>query len=310
MKKRTEDYDRKKQRCKRKKCQFMERLSRFRIPVYILLFPAAAVSLVQAAAEPFPFPAGIALYVCAAVLLAFGCFFFYQDIRNMLCKTALEKISSNELLARLYRDYGYRTMIITLPSLAVNVAYVVYNGVFGIRNRSAWFITMAVYYAFLGGMRFLAVKSKAAADRMEDREQAEALEQSVLRRNGIMLLLMTFALSGMVLLTIMYHTIPGSPDIMAITTAAYTFYKMIRAVVNMIKARKMKSPILISVRNIGFAEALVSLIALQNVLVLSFDSGEDEIFLHIMNGSLGLIVCLTIAGMGIWMIRAERRKTI
>ena len=74
---------------------------------------------------------------------------------------------------------------------------------------------MAVYYALLCGMRFLAVREKNRADRMENRERALNLERSVLKKDGILLLCMTVALSGMIRLTISDNTISASTDIMA-----------------------------------------------------------------------------------------------
>lgn len=212
------------------------------------------------------------------------------------------RIESNEIGKRLYQDYGYRTLLTTLPSLTINLAYMIYNGVFGILNRSAWFVTMAVYYCLIGIMRFLAVRTKARTDRMEDCNAAMAQEYRVLKWDGILLLLLTFALGGIITLTIADNAIGARSDVMAITIASYTFYKIIQAVMNMIKVRKMDSPILTSIRNIGFADALVSMISLQNILILSFESEGQEGFLEIMNGILGLAICVIVVVMGIRMV--------
>ena len=74
----------------------------------------------------------------------------------------------------------------------------------------------------------------------------------------------------------------------------------------MIRVRKMKSPILISIRNIGFTDALVSVISLQNVLILSFEKEDKGQFLEIMNAGVGLVVCVIIVVMGIRMILMAR----
>lgn len=277
-----------------------------RIILYLACVIAAAGTMAENVYDVLPPAAENGLYVCAAVLLVLAGICACYDLRARVWKNLLARIDSNAVTSRIYRDYSYRTLVTTLPSLAVNLAYTVYNGVFGILNRSAWFITMAVYYALLCGMRFLAVREKNRADRMENRERALNLERSVLKKDGILLLCMTVALSGMIRLTISDNTISASTDIMAITIAAYTFYKFIQAGINMIRVRKMKSPILISIRNIGFTDALVSVISLQNVLILSFEKEDKGQFLEIMNAGVGMVVCVIIVVMGIRMILMAR----
>ena len=74
------------------------------------------------------------------------------------------------------------------------------------------------------------------------------------------------------------------------------------AVVNMVKVRKTKSPILITIRNIGTADALVSLLTLQATMLASFQN-ESSLDRNQMNAITGLAVCILIAILGISMIR-------
>ena len=60
-----------------------------------------------------------------------------------------------------------------------------------------------------------------------------------------------------------------------------------------------QSPILITIRNIGVADALVSMLTLQMTMLVSFQ-GTDG--LNRMNGITGLAVCLLISALGISMI--------
>lgn len=72
-------------------------------------------------------------------------------------------------------------------------------------------------------------------------------------------------------------------------------------VINMVKVRKMQSPILITIRNIGVADALVSMLTLQMTMLVSFQ-GTDGLNGDRMNGITGLAVCLLISALGISMI--------
>ena len=66
---------------------------------------------------------------------------------------------------------------------------------------------------------------------------------------------------------------------------AYTFYKITMAVVNMVKVRKTKSPILITIRNIGAADALVSMLTLQAAMFASFQD-KNSLNTNQINGAV------------------------
>lgn len=269
--------------------------------VYISTAAAAVLSIIQAGKQILPWIAGIVVYVLAAVLLTLSCVFFYHDLRENVIKKILEVIKKNPLGERFLADYTFRTILTTLPAFLINVAYTVYNGVIGIMNQSVWFITMAVYYSLLGIMRYRAVSTGRKISRLDDREQIRKKELSVIKTDGILLLVLNLALSGVVLLTIAQDTAKRYSEIMVISIAAYTFYKITMAVVNMVKVRKMKSPILITIRNIGAADALVSMLTLQAAMFASFQD-KNSLNTNQMNAITGLSVCILISILGISMI--------
>lgn len=269
--------------------------------VYISTAAAAVLSIIQAGKQILPWIAGIVVYVLAAVLLTLSCVFFYHDLRENVIKKILEVIKKNPLGERFLADYTFRTILTTLPAFLINVAYTVYNGVIGIMNQSVWFITMAVYYSLLGIMRYRAVSTGRKISRLDDREQIRKKELSVIKTDGILLLVLNLALSGVVLLTIAQDTAKRYSEIMVISIAAYTFYKITMAVVNMVKVRKRKSPILITIRNIGAADALVSMLTLQAAMFASFQD-KNSLNTNQMNAITGLSVCILISILEISMI--------
>lgn len=253
--------------------------------VYISTAAAAVLSIIQAGKQILPWIAGIVVYVLAAVLLTLSCVFFYHDLRENVIKKILEVIKKNPLGERFLADYTFRTILTTLPAFLINVAYTVYNGVIGIMNQSVWFITMAVYYSLLGIMRYRAVSTGRKISRLDDREQIRKKELSVIKTDGILLLVLNLALSGVVLLTIAQDTAKRYSEIMVISIAAYTFYKITMAVVNMVKVRKTKSPILITIRNIGAADALVSMLTLPAAMFASFQD-KNSLNTNQINGAV------------------------
>lgn len=277
------------------------------LTVYLCAAAVSVFSVIQAGKGVLPEIAGFAVYALAAILLTGACVLLYQDIRRGIMVGILESVKQNPLGQRFLEDYSFRTVLTTLPVFSINVIYTVYNGVIGIMNRSVWFITMAVYYSLLGIMRFQAVSAGRKTARLSDPEMIRKKELRMIKTDGILLLLLNLSLSGVVLLTIAMDTARRYPDVIVISIAAYTFYKITMAVINMVKSRKTRSPILITIRNIGVADALVSMLTLQSTMLVSF-GGENGLEAGRMNGITGLAVCILISMLGVSMIRYACKK--
>lgn len=276
--------------------------------VYLLAVGAAAFSVIQVQKGILPQIAGILVYIFAAVSLTAACICLYNDLRNGVIEKLLMTVKKTSFGAQFLEDYTFRTILTTMPSFIINVAYTVYNGVIGIVNQSSWFITTAVYYSLLGVMRYHAVNTGRKISRMKNQKLIRKKELAVIKTDGILLLLLNLALSGVVLLTIAKGRAKAYSEIMAISIAAYTFYKTTMAVINMVKVRKMQSPILITIRNIGVADALVSILTLQTTMLASFQN-TSNLDVNRMNALTGMAVCILIALLGISMIYyASKRK--
>ena len=119
---------------------------------------------------------------------------------------------------------------------------------------------------------------------------------------------MAVVLCGAVVLLIREEGGKHYAGFLIFAVAAYTFYKIILAVINLIKVRRMKSPLLLAIRNIGYADALVAVLSLQTAI----GEGEEQ-NTQWMNGMTGVAVCLMILAIGIYMIRkegSEKKKLI
>ena len=94
------------------------------------------------------------------------------------------------------------------------------------------------------------------------------------RNIGILLSFLTIALAGAVILLVNQEGGKSYHGYMIFVVAMYTFYKAIISIINIMRARKMQSPLLVTIRNIGYADALVSVLSLQTAMFRSF--GEDS----------------------------------
>lgn len=269
--------------------------------LYLVTVGISALSVIQSQGNLLPEIVGIPVYILAAMLLTAAFICLYKDLKSGIIERFFITVKKNAFGAHFLEDYRFRTVLTIMPSFVINVAYTIYNGVIGVMNQSAWFITMAVYYSLLGIMRYCAVHTERKISHMEDQKLIRKKELAVIKTDGILLLLLNLALSGVVLLTIAKGRAKAYSEIIAISIAAYTFYKITMAVINMVKVRKMQSPILITIRNIGVADALVSMLTLQMTMLVSFQ-GTDGLNADRMNGITGLAVCLLISALGISMI--------
>lgn len=140
-------------------------------------------------------------------------------IRCGFCGEILDTLKQKPLGARFLEDYNFRTILTTLLGFLLNVVYTIYNGVLGIVSASPWFIIMAVYYGLLMMMRYQAVSTQRKISQMKDPEQIQKKQLAVLRTDGILLLVLNLALSGVVLLTIAKDTAKKYSDVIVITIA-------------------------------------------------------------------------------------------
>lgn len=213
----------------------------------------------------------------------------------------MQLLREHPLVKRTLNNPRYEGLVSAVPSLTINIFYVLYNGGVGLRSGSAWFITMGIYYLLLSVMRFCliyqAFRNKGEAGNAHRMTKAA----------GVFLLFLTATLGGSLYLTIQQEIAKSYHTIVMITIATYTFYKLILAVVNAAKARRRKSVLLIALRNIGCADALVSLLSLQTSMMASF-GGEALAERRMMTTVTGLAVCVLIMGMGISMIAAPGKE--
>lgn len=87
--------------------------------------------------------------------------------------------------------------------------------------------------------------------------------------------------------------------------AAYAFTKITLATIKFIKVRRSTSATLITLRNISFADAFVSIFALQRSMLVSFE-GMIETEIVIMNATLGSAVCVIVFLLGLNLVRNKK----
>lgn len=194
----------------------------------------------------------------------------------------------------------YEALFITALPLIATTFYAFYNGILGFFTHSVWFATMCVYYAVLSLMRFF------IGCRLCDEKR---LPRADVRLNffiGLLFLLLTSALSGMIVLTIHRTEFRRYSEITMITLSAYTFGKTGMAVAGAVRAKKQSAPLLLTLRKIRIAEVSVSMLSLQTAMLAAFPN-DGSINVKLMTLLTGTAVSALLLFLGISMLIASSK---
>ena len=210
----------------------------------------------------------------------------------------MKYIPKTKLGIRLKEDKRYRIVTFALCGFAINILYALYNGALGILSHSVWFLSLCAYYTILSSMRLGVI--------IQDRRNIST-ENFITNVCGVMLIVLSFVLSGSVYVSLANNIAVKHQEIIMITIATYTFYKVVFAIVNTVTIRKENSLLLSTIRNISCADAAVSILSLQRSMLVSFGEMERD-KMYVMNALTGAGVFIIILGLGIGTMVNSAKK--
>ena len=193
-------------------------------------------------------------------------------------------------------------------TFVVSVGFAAFNAVVSAITYSFWYGALSAYYALLAitrfGIIFHHLKTRKLSEETE--EQKRRREAKTYCACGIILIFLSFALGAAVLqMALSNRTFVNTPGSTIYLVAIYTFYKIISAVFHLVRAQKDDDITIQAVRNVNFADALVSMLALQTAMIHEF---LPETNLWQMNALTGTLVCLATITIGILMVILGHRK--
>ena len=197
----------------------------------------------------------------------------------------------------------YRIMLSAAVTFVFNLLYAVYHCVLGITNLSLWFIAMCAFYGILATVRF----STVLCERKSHKLPSDDTEKFVMKLSGILLAVLSLVLVIVNYISLSQNIATKHEEIIMITIATYTFYKITMAIIRAVKQHKAPSPLLKTIRNISYAEVAASILTLQRSVLVYFGSMDSE-RIHFMNSITGAVVCLFVLTLGISMIIKSTRK--
>lgn len=182
--------------------------------------------------------------------------------------------------------------------LIYNIAYGGYNLLIAFWYHSWWYVALSAYYVTLSVIRFAVVLSSR---KIKDGVSSEF----VMHFTGYMFLFMTVILAGTTYMTTEQQTGTKHHEIVMITIALYAFTKITNSIIKLVKSKKEKSLHIKTLRNISFADALVSIFSLQRSMLVTFD-GLKEHEIVIFNALTGSAVYLMVFLLGHNLIGGKR----
>ena len=238
-------------------------------------------------------PLTIASYVLAFYTLTIWCIRVPQIIRFF--KNFKEE---NRYMKHWLTDVRLRTNVTLSGNVVWNGAYAALQLGLGVYHKSAWFYSLALYYASLAIMRFFLVRYTTRHKPGE--KMCE--EWHRYRTCGWVFLVLNMALTGMIFYMVYRNRIVEHHEITTIAMAAYTFTSLTLAILNVIKYRKYNSPAFSASKAISLASACVSMLTLEGTMLATFgtdmESGTQQLFL----GLSGIAISAFVLVMAIYLI--------
>lgn len=264
------------------------------LPTALIAVPAfLLVAYVLAAGERGPLAyLSYAASAYALVISLTGCWRAAVSLKR--------KVKAHPLGGRLMGDPKFRAELSLYQGFIVNLVYITVKMAFGIRYQSLWFIYLAVYYALLALMRLLLLFRRNHLDGLGELRRC--------RLCGLVLLLMNLALAGIVDFMVRQNRGYEYPGTLIYVMAAYSFYAVVIAAVNVVKFRRHGSPVLSAAKTVNLAAAMVSILALETAMIAQFGDENDALFRRTMTAATGGAVCAMVLGMAVFMIVRSTRR--
>lgn len=218
-----------------------------------------------------------------------------------MIKKIKKYLYGNKYTNRYLTEKELRIRISLYGGLVLNICFAIFKVVMGVMYQSKWLLAMAGYHTILSGMRFI-LAYRDQTDKKEESDYEKKLRGLYSYRIcGWLMLLLNIAISVIVAMVVFDKQTINYPGFMIYAIAAFTFYCLTMAVINMVKYWHRNNLIFSAVKRIEMAKALVSIFTLQVSMITQF-GGEDGFDYRIANGATGFAICVIITIMAVLML--------
>ena len=242
-------------------------------------------------------PAACAVYVLAFYTLSVFCLACWKTFPGYF-RSIKGKVYGNYYAGRYLTDPVFKTHVSLYTSLAVNLLYVAVNAVSAAVYSTAWFGIFAVYYAIMAVMRFLLLRY--VNHNVIGQSRLGELKRS--RLCAYILMLVNLILTGAVLMMVTFDRGFTYRGILIYVMAMYTFYITGSAIRDLIRYRKLGSPVMSVSKLIKLAQALVSMLFLETAMFAQFGGEMAPEHQRLMIMLTGGGIAVTVVVMAVYVI--------
>ena len=240
---------------------------------------------------------GLKLWALSIYIVAFV--LFILSIYAVLSVFGVPKRASESNFAKkFFSGYNVRAFVYAACSIVFNICYVVFGIIIANLEQSAWLGVLVGYHVFLIIPRAVVFNITRRGDGNRELQNVRAYAYC-----GFALTLLAVAVIPVIRMVMddrntYNYFVSGIVYVTAIAT--YSFTKLGIALYNLKKVRKSDDMSLKAIKNVSFADALISIFALQAMMLKELGGMENP---TAMNASFGGLVALGIFAMGLFMMR-------
>ena len=209
-------------------------------------------------------------------------------------------------LLRIWReDYVGQTFLSAGVSLGVTALFALYHGYLGLCYASVWHGSIGVFYLLLMVIRGIILLTEK-----QNQRRPASLQDRCRRRafliSSLLLLVMDLALFWPITMMVVLDKPVSMGLTPAIAMAAYTTWKITMASIHMNQQRRRSGGniLVAELRTVNFIDALVSILTLQNTLIMVNRAAADENFMLPVSAASSAIIYVVIVFITVRMLRS------
>lgn len=217
-----------------------------------------------------------------------------RSASNKRLRRTLGLLLGSALAVQYKQDRIFRASVNLQLVMVLNYLYAAYNLLIGLQSGSVWLLSLGIYTLMLAIVRTDLTLSHHRGRTLPP-DALPRHEARCYRRVAWSLLVLNVPIGGLTLLMVSGQSVSALPGHLIYLSALYTFVMMYLAISNLIRFRKLGSPIL-------SAAKVLSLLTLQSALIDRFGAAQGS-FRLMMTRLTGSAVYASVLIIAVWMLR-------
>jgi len=243
------------------------------------------------------------LYAFSAIMLTYSVYVIVL-VAPKIKRAILLMLKKHKFTNELLENFGFRKLIFAIVSFTFNILYALMHAVFAIISKSVWLGALAIYYIALSAIRGGAV-SVCGRTRGKTDYSVKLGQIKSYKNCGLYLVLLNFALMGALVQMVVKNQGFMYAGYLIYVMAAYTFYKLTFSIIHLFKLKSTDDYAVRAINNIGLANSLVSIFALQTAMFAAFGAGLNT---RAANAATGGAISIGIILIGIYMLIKGKKE--